>query len=222
MTVAAIILARGGSKGIPNKNLQKIGGMTLVERAVVSAQNTKNIQDIFVSSDSKLILAEAKEKGANIIVRPDNISQDHSSSESGWLQAIEEIQKQNQYDYFVFVQCTSPFIKSCDLDDAIDMLQTKQLGCVFSATEDHSFLWQELKGLAKALNHDSKKIRQRRQDLQVTVKETGAFYCVKTDIFLREKNRFCGRLMYFQVSSFSIDIDKEEDIVIANALSNLR
>ena len=95
MTVAAIILARGGSKGIPNKNLQKIGGMTLVERAIVSVQNTKNIQDIFVSSDSKLILAEAKEKGANIIVRPDNISQDHSSSESGWLQAIEEIQKQN-------------------------------------------------------------------------------------------------------------------------------
>jgi len=92
--VVAIILARGGSKGIPKKNLINFCGKPLVAWSIEHTKNTKLISSTWVSSDDDKILQVAKKYGANIIKRPKFLSKDSSSAELGYLHAIKEIKKQ--------------------------------------------------------------------------------------------------------------------------------
>ena len=89
MRVDAIILARGGSKGIPNKNIVDFCNKPLLIWTIEQCLNSRLINDVWVSSDDKKILEIADASGVNSITRPDSISADESSSESGWVHAIE-------------------------------------------------------------------------------------------------------------------------------------
>ena len=103
----AIILARGGSKEIKNKNLKKINGKSLLEITILQIKKNLDI-DIFVSSDSNKILDEARKLRCHTIVRPKKLSGDNSSSEEALLHAIQEIEKDIECDTIIFPQVTSP------------------------------------------------------------------------------------------------------------------
>lgn len=216
MSVVAIIPARGGSKGVKDKNLQKIGGVSLIGRAVRSAKLAQNINKVFVSTDSIEISKEAEKFGAETIFRPTAISGDEASSELALHHALSVIERVKSV---VFIQCTSPFIQSTDLEQAVDLVNNKVFDSVFSAVEDHGFRW-ELQGDSLMPIGHSMKLRPRRQDLPSRFLETGAFYAFSSDGFLESNSRFHGRVGHVLVDKFfQIDIDDYEDLKQAQKIS---
>ena len=121
----AIILARAGSRGIKNKNIIKINNKPLIYWSIKACLQTKSIDKIWVSSDSKKILAIAKQIGASTIHRPKKLSSDTSSSESGWLHAIKEIKKEFRVKNIIALQATSPIRGKKDLTDALKLFKKK-------------------------------------------------------------------------------------------------
>ena len=97
--IHAIILARGGSKGIKNKNLINVNNRPLIYWSIKSCLSTKNIKKVWVSSDNLKILKLSEKFGASVIQRPKHLSSDNSSSESGWIHAFNEIKKKEKIDY---------------------------------------------------------------------------------------------------------------------------
>ena len=220
MNYISIILARGGSKGIPNKNLKKVGKYSLIERSIILCKKNKNIKKIYVSTDSKKIAKAALKAGAIIINRPVSLAGDKVSSEDCWVHCIKKIKEKNYFipDRILFVQCTSPFIRSKDIDKCFVKYEKQKLDCCFSAVKDHSFLWKKSKSGYVGVNHKYKLPRVRRQDLQNIYKETGAFYLVNTVKFVKKKNRFCGKLGLVEVEN-SVDIDNKTDLEISQYLA---
>lgn len=120
--VVAVIPARGGSKGVPGKNLRRVGGVSLVARAAASCLAAGSIDEVYVSTDDDEVAAEARAAGGSVIDRPADLAGDLASSESALLHALDVLGAAGRsVDIVVFVQCTSPFIAASDLDAAVAM-----------------------------------------------------------------------------------------------------
>ena len=215
----AIILARGGSKGIKNKNLIKVNGKPLIYWSIKSCLNSKKIQSVWVSSDSEKILSVSKKYGANILKRPKIISGDFSTSESAWIHALKIIKnKIKNIDSVVGIQPTSPIRPSKSIDNAINKFYDKKFDSLFTSQKinDH-FIWQTVRGKLKA-NYNYKK-RPMRQKIKNKYLENGSFYIFKATKFLKEKCRFFGKIGTFVMSkTYSFQIDDFEDIEIISSL----
>jgi len=214
----AIIPARGGSKGIPNKNLQTVGGITLLARTVSACLKSDSITAVYVSTDSDEIAAVALKSGAQVIRRPADISGDTASSESALLHALNEIEKTSSLPSNVlFAQCTSPFISHTDIDGILQLL--KDHDSALTVTPNHAFIWRrDNSGNAIGINHDSA-IRLPRQQLDPEFKETGALYAMNIDQFRISGHRFFGRIGMYEVPvDRSMEIDDPEDLRLANTL----
>ena len=214
----AIIPARGGSKGIPNKNLQTVGGVTLLARTISACLKSESIATVYVSTDSDDIAAVALNNGAQVIRRPADISGDTASSESALLHSLNEIVKTSSLPKNVlFAQCTSPFITHTDIDGILDLL--KDHDSALTVTHNHAFIWRrDNTGNAVGINHDSA-IRLPRQQLDPEYKETGALYAMNIDQFRKCGHRFFGRIGMYEVpADRSMEIDEPEDLRLANTL----
>jgi len=214
----AIIPARGGSKGIPNKNLQTVGGVTLLARTISACLKSESIATVYVSTDSDDIAAVALNNGAQVIRRPADISGDTASSESALLHSLNEIEKTSSLPKNVlFAQCTSPFITHTDIDGILDLL--KDHDSALTVTHNHAFIWRrDNTGNAVGINHDSA-IRLPRQQLDPEYKETGALYAMNIDQFRKCGHRFFGRIGMYEVpADRSMEIDEPEDLRLANTL----
>ena len=214
----AIIPARGGSKGIPNKNLQTVGGITLLARTVSACLKSDSITAVYVSTDSDEIAAVALKSGAQVIRRPADISGDTASSESALLHALNEIEKTSSLpNNVLFAQCTSPFISHTDIDGILGLLNDHD--SALTVTHNHAFIWRrDNSGNAIGINHDSA-IRLPRQQLDPEFKETGALYAMKIDQFRKSGHRFFGRIGMYEVpADRSMEIDDPEDLRLANTL----
>src|SRR5215210_7498265 len=163
--VVAVIPARGGSKGVPGKNLRRVAGRSLVQRAVDACVAARSIDATYVSTDDAHIALAAAQAGAEVIERPPDLSGDTASSESALLHALERLAADGtEPEILVFVQCTSPFIAPGDLDRAVDLVAGGQADSVFAAVPTYEFLWQSgSDGLATGINHDAA-YRPRRQE----------------------------------------------------------
>ncbi len=219
--ITAIIPARGGSKGVPGKNLRRVGGRSLVARAVEACLRTRSIDAVYVTTDDHQIAAEAEAAGARVIIRPAVLAGDTASSEAALLHALDELAAVHlEPDVLVFVQCTSPFISAVDLDRAVDLVVNRRAESVFSAVETYEFLWRG-DGFSTVVgqNHDAA-VRPRRQDRAPDYRETGAFYALDTRGFVAAGHRFFGRTAAVVVDELTaVDIDREADLVLAQALS---
>jgi len=217
MRSVAIIPARGGSKGIKDKNLSSIDGLSLVARSVILAKSVNQISDVYVSTDSTPIAQEAKRFGAQIIERPPELASDVASSEAALLHALGLINPAP--DILVFLQATSPFTPGDELSEAINLVSEGKFDVVFSAVESHNFLWSLNDGKAVAVNHDPS-VRIRRQDLEPRYAESGGFYVMRAHGFAKAKNRFFGNVGLVEIPViYGLDIDSEFDLEIARAIS---
>jgi YrbI family 3-deoxy-D-manno-octulosonate 8-phosphate phosphatase len=223
-TAWAIIPARGGSKGIPGKNLQKIQGRSLLARAVGACRHASRVQRVFVSTDDTRIAEEAKAAGAEVIDRPAAIAGDTASSESALLHALDQWQSGGATlpGLLVFVQCTSPFITAGDVDGTIAALVDNQADTAHTVTSSHGFLWRRTpQEGAIGVNHD-KRTRPRRQDREPEFLETGAVYVFRTEGFREAKHRFFGRTALFEVpGARAMEIDEPDDLKRARMLASL-
>ncbi|HET9873317.1 MAG TPA: acylneuraminate cytidylyltransferase [Propionibacteriaceae bacterium] len=227
--VVAVIPARGGSKGVPGKNLRTVGGRSLISRAVMACSASRLVDLVYASTDDAAIAAAAQASGADVIWRPRDLAGDHASSESALLHALDHLATVGvQPEVLIFVQCTSPFINPGDLDAAVEMILTGHADTVFSGVATHEFLWREAPDVlgpkAAAVvgqNHDAAS-RPRRQDRRPDFRETGAFYAMRIDDFRRSGHRFFGTTAVVPVPELtSMEIDTPDDLVLANALATV-
>ncbi len=219
--VACVILARGGSKGIPGKNLRKIGGISLIGRSVRAARAATRVGGVYVSTDDSAIADAARQHGAMVIDRPAALSDDEASSEAGWLHALPFIRShQPSLESLVCLQCTSPFTTGDDIDACLDIMKTQGTQCALSVVENHMFLWTVGKdGLGLGQNHDATAPRKRRQDLPPQYAENGAIYCFETAAFEEVGRRFCGTVSLSVVDHPPIEIDSPADLALCNLIA---
>jgi CMP-N-acetylneuraminic acid synthetase len=217
--VIAVIPARGGSKGVPGKNLQHVGGIPLITRAVASARGAVLIDDVFVSTDSADVADAARIAGGVVIDRPEKLSGDISSSEAALEHALDTLE--SDPDILVFMQATSPFIDPADLDAAIARIVSGECDVIFSAALTHAFLWREGDDGATGTNHDES-FRLRRQDTAPQYKESGAFYVMRVDGFRQAGFRFFGQIGIAIVPELTaVEIDCHDNLDLARAIATL-
>lgn len=219
----AIIPARGGSKGLPGKNLMRLGGVSLVGRAVAAARAARSVGTVIVTTDDEEIARVARAAGAEVVDRPAELAGDAASSESALLHALDERYAQGDAPpVTLFVQATSPFIDPSDLDAAVARVASHEADSVFAAVESHAFLWRAAgDGAVFGANHDAA-VRRRRQDREPEFRETGAFTAMRTAGFRAARHRFFGRIAPQLVPALhGVDIDTAADLVVAKALVEL-
>lgn len=210
----AIILARGGSKGIPGKNIKLFLGRPLLVWTIIQAKISRKVSKIYLSSDSKKILEIGKKYGIIPIKRPKNISGDYSSSEEAVLHLL------NKIDYtpdgIVMLEPTAPLRAPEDIDNCINNFYTNKLDSCFSGAILEDFLiWKQDKKKLIPINYNYKK-RATRQLRDPQIKETGAIYVFKPKIIKKYKNRLSGKIGYSTSNvwqSFEIDNLKDWELV---------
>lgn len=214
----AIIPARGGSQGLPGKNLARVGGAPLVTRAVRAAMATSRIGRVVVTTDDEEIAEAARTAGADVVERPVALAGSTATSESALLHALEVLAAEAT-EVTVFIQATSPFIDPVDLDSAVERVASGERDAVFSAAPTHVFLWREIGGAAVGVNHEASH-RQRRQDRTPEYAETGAFYVFATEGFRKSGHRFFGRVGVQPVHpDHAIEVDDAADLERARTLA---
>ena len=221
--VVAIIPARGGSTGVPRKNVLPVGGVPLVARAVAAARAAERVDEVVVTTDDDEIARVAAEAGATIVRRPAELAGATASSESALLHALDDLERRGiPASTIVFLQATSPFIDPAGIDEAVDLVTSGEVDCAFSAYETYGFLWGRGEGAqAHAINHDAAH-RPRRQDRSPHYLETGAFYAFDAAGFRRAGHRFFGRIGIVEVPERSaIEIDEPAQLAVARAIAPL-
>jgi len=215
MNVLCIIPARGGSKSIPRKNIIHLAGKPLIAWSIEAALAATSISRVIVTTDDKEIAYIAKIWGAETMLRPPELANDTASSESALLHVIETLKQEENYeaDLIVFLQATSPYRSTTDIDDSVKLLQTGY-DSVFSAYSQHFIgRWKiDKNGYACPLNFDPTN-RPRRQDLADEYIENGSIYVFKPDILQSTGSRMGGRIgIYIMAEERSWQIDKPEDL----------
>lgn len=221
----SIIPARGGSKGLPRKNLLPLCGRPLIAWNILAALEACGAGNVYVTTDDAEIREVSFQHGARVIMRPSELANDTASSEVALLHALGAIQEERGElpDWFLFLQCTSPLTTSQDIHQVMDLVAQGAIDTAFSATSSHRFLWRESdKHQATGINHDSR-FRLRRQDRESEFSENGAIYAMKTEGFLNHKHRFFGKTsIHVMPEERSWEIDSLTDFRIAEVLLRSR
>jgi CMP-N,N'-diacetyllegionaminic acid synthase len=216
-TFLAIIPARGGSKRLPRKNVLDLAGKPLIAWTIDAALNSSYIDNSVASSDDDEILAIADQCGIKTLKRPDHLASDTATSFDAVKHAIENSVKT---DYVVLLQPTSPLRTAKHIDEAIELLISKNADAVISVCEmDHSPLWSNTLPENGSMEHflrDEVK-NKRSQDLEPYYRLNGALYVCKTDKLLSEKSFFLQHNIYAYLMDrkTSIDIDEITDMKMA-------
>jgi len=209
--IIAIIPARGGSKGIPNKNIKDFCGKPLLAWSIIQALNTEEVRSVYVSSDSDEILDIAEKYGAKKIKRPDDLATDTATTEI----AIEHVLKviETKPDLVVLLQVTSPLRLITDISGAVQKCLKENLDSCFSGAELEDFLiWREnSQGVLESLNYDYK-TRGRRQDRKSEFVENGSIYVFKPWLLMEKGNRLGGGIGIYPMNFWqSFEMDSPED-----------
>ncbi len=221
-SIYAIITARGGSKGLPGKNIKLLNGKPLIAYTISAALNCPLIQRCIVTTDDGQIKTTSKEYGAEVFNRPSELATDEASSNSAIRHVLEILHGQDDLPaYFALLQPTSPLRTVEHLEDSISIFIESGANCLISVTEEtHSpykdFCLEE-GGLVPLFDVDT--IEVPRQSLPKVYKQNGAIYIVKSELFL-QYNRFYIQpaVPYMMSAEHSIDIDTQLDLSIAEIL----
>lgn len=212
--IIVLIPARGGSKGIPKKNIKKFMGSPLIVHTINYAFSCHEISDVYVTTDNLEISEISKNAGAKIIDRPSNISTDTATTESAIEHALSQINIKP--DIIVLLQPTSPLRPEGSLEKGIKKFINEGYDSLLSISPTHKFFWRvsETKTTPKYdyLN------RPRRQDLnqnQISYIENGSLYIFSYNHFQKVKNRLGGKIGHIIFpEEYSMEIDTELDFEI--------
>jgi len=217
LKVLAVIPARGGSKGVPRKNVIRIGRIPLIGRTVQAAKSCSSIDDIIVSTDDVEIAKIAKAYGADVIERPAKLAEDTVSSESVMLHACEKWHQLTgkRYELLLLAQNTSPFHDPEDMQRVIDLMQSDNYNSCITVTETYRYLWASNKS-GWHMPYQKRANRQKRQPL---FEEAGSLYCVRYEMFCRDGNLLPTPVGTILVPKWRAhEIDDLEDVKFADAL----
>lgn len=214
--IAALILARGGSKGIPLKNIKMLAGVPLLGWVLRAAVDSGMFQSVWVSTDHDEIEKVAKAWGAQVHRRSPEVSKDSSSS----LETIQEFSRLTpEVDVICHLQATSPCLHPFHLKEALEMITEQGYDSVFSVVRRHQFRWKEIKQGSEEKTFPFNLIpaaRPRRQDWDGELCENGSFYFTTTEMLLKEQITQGGKVAYYEMlPEYSVDIDVDIDWPVA-------
>ncbi|MFE7747635.1 cytidylyltransferase domain-containing protein [Streptomyces sp. NPDC057428] len=234
-TVLAVIPARGGSKGVPAKNLAQVGGVPLVARAVRACLASPEVTDVVVTTDDPAI-AEAARSAAealgeaprlHCVQRPAAISGDTATSEAAVLHALDAYEAMGHgrtADVVLLVQCTSPFVTRADIDGVATAVARDGADTALTVAPFHGFVWRDGSAVEDGtygVNHD-KAVRPRRQDRPQDHLETGAAYAMDAAGFRTHRHRFFGHTVLVPTDPARVlEIDDPHDLARARVLAPL-
>lgn len=220
----AIIPARGGSKGLPGKNLLPLQGIPLVAHSVLQAVESTSVDRVIVSTDSYEIAEVANQFGGEVIWRPDELSGDSASTESAVLHVLDQIGNTGSTnpELVVLLQCTSPCRTPKDIDNAVQTLISNGADSCFSVCSEHFTGRWRLDGEDKPYPVNfSPSHRPRRQEYPIEYLENGNIYVFTSDLMSKHKTRIGGYAVMYPMSPLkSLQIDTKEDLdIIKSVLS---
>jgi N-acylneuraminate cytidylyltransferase len=220
LNVLALIPARGGSKGLPGKNLRALGGKPLIQWSIEAAQRSRFVTRVVVSSDDPTILTAARAAGAETpFVRPAELAQDDTSSIDVVFHALDQLPP---FDWVVLLQPTSPLRTSEDIDQALARCFAANAPACVSVTETPALPWWMFRldaaGRLVSLLDEGQR-PQRRQDAPMLYSLNGALYVAQVE-WLRQSRRFLTdeTLAYVMPPERSVDIDTALDFRLAECL----
>ncbi|MGH2075659.1 cytidylyltransferase domain-containing protein [Aerococcus urinaeequi] len=218
VNILAIIPARGGSKGIPRKNVLLLSGQPLISYAIQNAKSSRFQMDVAVSTDDQEITNVSNQFGAEVIRRNKKLASDEVTLDPVIFDAVQQMEDKTgkTYDYVITLQPTSPLLSADTLDSAIQkMLNDETIDTLISAVNDPHLSWttKKVKGVVTVLpNYEA---RLNRQYLPKNFVETGAFVITKRH-FVKPDTRFGKNISVYEVpASESTDIDTKQDWWVA-------
>lgn len=224
-SVVAIIPARGGSKGIPRKNLVHLCDKPLVAWTIQAALASESVDRVIVSTDDAEIATVSQRFGAEVVMRPAEISGDFATSESALVHTLQELEQRENYrpDICTFLQCTAPLTTSRDIDGTIGDLIEEKADTAVTVSSFHYFLWRrDSSGEGVGIDHD-KSVRLLRQQREPEYMETGAVYVMRVPGFLEHQHRFFGRTVLHEMPAERCwEIDDPVDLEVGEVLMRHR
>ena len=207
--ILGVIPARGGSKRIPRKNLVQVAGMPLVCHSIRHLACARCVTRVVVSTDDAGIAEVSRRHGAEVVMRPGELSGDAASSESAVLHVLDRLKDQEGFEpkLVVFLQATSPVRRAADIDLAVEQLERERADSLFSACRSNKLLWRATVEGPLPLNYDFR-LRRREQEMAPQYRENGSIYVFPPGLLRRENNRMGGRISIYEMpewASFQVD-----------------
>lgn len=217
--ILALIPARGGSKGIPRKNLVPVAGKPLLAYTVGQALATPEVDRVVVSTDDDEIARRAAEWGAEVVRRPAELATDEATSESALVHALDALAADGyEPDLVVFLQATSPLRRPDDVARAIATLDAEDADSLFSACLVHGFVWRRRADELTPLSYDYR-ARRRRQEIGEDLLENGAIYVFKPWVLRHFDNRLGGKIAVHRMDALdSFQVDEPADVELMERL----
>ena len=225
-TFLGIIPARGGSKGLPGKNIKELCGKPLIAWSIESGLKSKYLDEVMVTTDSKDIANIAKQYGASVpFLRPDVLASDTATSFDAIKHTIEFYKNEfdKEFDYIVLIEPTSPLREARDIDIAIEQLFNSNADSIVGIckTEDQNPAFLVFKNekdfISGYENHDMKILR--RQDIKDVYFFEGTIYISKTDVLLNKKTFYHENTIGYVVPKYkSLEIDDIDDFIMVEAI----
>ncbi|MFM8248430.1 MAG: cytidylyltransferase domain-containing protein [Acidimicrobiaceae bacterium] len=228
--IVAGIFARGGSKGVPNKNLRIVAGKSLLQRAVEHALSIKNVTDVYCSTDSSQIADEALKYGALVPwLRPSELAQDTSKEWDSWCHLVKWLNTKDIYpSYLVTVPTVSPLRSLEDLNACVDLALSSKADVVMAVSEANRNPWFNI----VTINQETKQVRlvnepktkiYNRQAAPVVYDVSTVTFVIKCEFLLKSTSIYDGETRALVLPrSHCIDIDTEDDIEYADYLLKKR
>ncbi|RHX90880.1 cytidylyltransferase domain-containing protein [Leptospira stimsonii] len=217
-TVLGLITARGGSKGVPGKNIRTLSGKPLIAWTIESAKESKYLDRLILSTDDEAIISVAVRFSCETpFIRDEHLASDSASSLEVVVDALE---KCPGYDWIVLLQPTSPFRSASDIDNALELcIEKKTNACVSVSEAEESPYWMFNLENSKLRPVIDLPIAKRRQDLPKVYSLNGAIYISRVDTFLQRRAFLHGDTVAYEMPQRrSIDIDTEADFEFAEYL----
>jgi N-acylneuraminate cytidylyltransferase len=223
MSTFAFIFARGGSKGLPGKNIRPLGGLPLLAHGIRLAQSIARIDRVFVSTDDEVIAVVAREYGAEVIDRPAELATDTASEWMAWRHAIAHVRGSLglHFDTMLSLPATSPLRNQDDVLGCLDAL-CGEVEAVITVTPSarspyFNMVSENAQGYSRVVLGNTK--FQRRQDVPAVYDVTTVAYVTRPDFVLTHASLFDGRVKAVVVpKERAVDIDDEFDFKVAQAL----
>ncbi len=225
LNALGVIPARGGSKGVPGKNLRRVGSATLLAHAVRAAQEARTLARVVVSTDDAEIEGAAGALGVDVLPRPAELAQDETPMAPVLVHALESLERHHseRYDAVVLLQPTSPIRTGAQIDQAVKMLsaddRADSIISVCAMEDVHPARMYEIAEEASLRPLDPSLEQVNRQDLPTVYYRNGAIYAVRRSTLV-ERGRVMGTSARALVmpTAWLANVDDERDLIVADAL----
>lgn len=218
--ICAVIPARGGSKGVPNKNIRQVAGKPLIVWTIQQALDAHSVDRVVVSTDSPEIAKIAIAAGAEVPgLRPPDLAGDAVQTEPVLIHAVEQWCRDDRPDLVLLLQPTSPIRKKGAIDRSVDALWAQGADSLLSVCADHAFFWKDPEKPSALYDFENRPRRQEIPPEDIRYRETGSIYLTKIETLLGDGNRLGGKIALFEMDEIeSWEIDTEVDLLVIEAL----